>query len=72
MELAIMQRENELERLTVDGKRTDDGTRCTLLLVSETGGVWALYLHGATRLGVRIAKAQAVKLAQSILADNAE
>lgn len=72
MEATIMQRENERERLTVNGKRTDDGTKCTLLVVSETGGVWALYLHGAAQLGVRIAKADANKVAQAILTDHAK
>lgn len=69
MEPPIMQRNNERDRMTVDGKRTDDGTKCTLLAVCETGGVWALYLHGVTQLGVRITKAEADKVAQAILAD---
>lgn len=66
---AIMQRENERKRLAVDDKRTDDGSKCTLLAVCETGGTWVLYLHGASQLGVRIANAEADKVAQAILAE---
>ncbi|MCA1705638.1 MAG: hypothetical protein LC808_21215 [Actinobacteria bacterium] len=43
----VSQTENERKRLAVDGQRTDDRTRCTLLLVYETSGTWALYPHGA-------------------------
>lgn len=67
-----MQRENERERLTVNGKRTDDGRKCTLLAVCEVGGTWELYPHGVTQLGVRITKAEADKVAQAILADRAK
>jgi hypothetical protein len=50
----VMQRANELSRLLVDGKRTDNDERCMLLAVREVGGTWALYLHGDPKLGVRI------------------
>lgn len=42
------------------GKRTDDGSACTLLAVSKTGGVWALYSHGGDQLGVRLPADEAV------------
>lgn len=64
-----MQRENELVRLIAAGKRTDDGSKCTLVAVSETGGWWALYPHGASQLGVRLPVAEAQRLARGILAD---
>lgn len=68
-EPAIMQWDNERGRVAVDGRRTDDGGRCTLLAVRETRGTWALYPHGAAKLGVRLPVAEAVKIAQAILDD---
>ncbi|MGH4017597.1 MAG: hypothetical protein ACRDSL_27490, partial [Pseudonocardiaceae bacterium] len=35
-----MQRDSERGRMTADGKRTDDGAKCTLLVVHEVGGCW--------------------------------
>ena len=64
---AIMQRENERSRMVASGKRTDDGTACTLLAVSEIGGVWALYPHGADQLGVRLPADEAARIARAIL-----
>lgn len=66
-ELPVMQRDNERSRLAVDGKRTDDGSKCTLVVVHEVGGTWAAYPHGADQLGVRLPRAEAVKVAQAIL-----
>lgn len=54
-----MQRENERGRLVVDGKRTDDGSKCELVVIREVGGTVALYPHGAARFGVRLAGADA-------------
>jgi (2Fe-2S) ferredoxin len=62
-----MQREHERSRLTAEGKRTDDGDRCTLLVVCETGGTWAVYPHGADQLGVRLSGEQAERVARAIL-----
>lgn len=59
MDSVIMQRENERGRLVVPGRRTDDGSRCDLLVVHEVGGTWALYPHGASRFGVRLAAVDA-------------
>jgi hypothetical protein len=36
---AAMQRENERNRTVVDGRRTDDGTPCKLVVIHEVGGV---------------------------------
>jgi hypothetical protein len=65
----VMQRENETSRIVLDGRRTDDGTRCKLVSIREPGGTWALYPHGANKLGVRLEKAEAIILARGILAD---
>ena len=62
-----MKRENEWSRMVATGKRTDDGTPCELLAVNEIGGAWALYPHGGTRLGVRLPRDEAQRLARAIL-----
>lgn len=62
-----MQRDNESSRMTAVGKRTDDGTRCTVLAVHEVDGTWVVYPHGAAKLGVRLPLAEAVKVARAIL-----
>ncbi|MGQ0777260.1 MAG: hypothetical protein ACT4NY_23075 [Pseudonocardiales bacterium] len=62
------QLDNERSRTVVEGRRTDDGDLCTLVAVHETGGTWALYPHGWGKLGVRLANAEAVRVAQAILA----
>ncbi|MFN2495084.1 MAG: hypothetical protein ABR608_04140 [Pseudonocardiaceae bacterium] len=69
---AIMQRGNERRRLTVDGKSTDDNTRCILLAVREIGGTWALYPHGWGKFGIRLDSANAETLARGILANDAQ
>ncbi|HEU0088942.1 MAG TPA: hypothetical protein VFQ77_15060 [Pseudonocardiaceae bacterium] len=60
----VMQRENERGRVVVAGRRTDDGERCALVVVAEVGQMWAFYPHGAAQLGVRVAAADAVKVAE--------
>lgn len=72
MEPAIMQRKDEHRRLTVGGKRTDNGEMCTLLAVCDVGGAWALYPHGWGKFGVKLTGPAAEKLARGILADGAE
>jgi hypothetical protein len=69
-ELPVMQRKHERGRQTVAGRRTDDGAMCTLLVVEEIGGTFALYPHGAAQLGVRITNAAAVTLG-TLLTGNA-
>lgn len=65
----VMQRDNEHGRVAVEGRRTDDGDWCTLVVVHEvTGGCWALYPHGWGRFGVRLARADAIQVAEAILA----
>ena len=52
-----MQRDNEHSRVMVDGRRTDDGSRCSLLIIHEVGGTLALYPHGRDEFGVRLTRA---------------
>lgn len=66
-EPAIMQLSNERRRMTAAGKRTDDGTACTLLAIAEIGGTWALYPHGADQLGVRLPADEVARIARTIL-----
>lgn len=70
-EPAIMQREHERERIVVDGKRTDDNSRCSLIVIHEIGGTWVFYPHGDRKLGVRLAKAEAGNMAQ-VIADSVQ
>jgi hypothetical protein len=71
MDDVVMQRENEISRVVVDGKRVDDGDHCTLVVVHErAGGCWAFYPHGFGKFGVRLTKTDAVKVVQEILAQN--
>jgi len=65
---AITQLKDERSRTVVDGHRTDDGDQCTLVVVREVGGTWALYPHGWGRFGVRLPQAEALKVARAILA----
>ncbi|MGH3916970.1 MAG: hypothetical protein ACRDTC_26700 [Pseudonocardiaceae bacterium] len=61
--------EKEHSRLVADGERTDNGEHRSLVLVHETGGIWAAYPHGAAQLGVCLPHTEAVKIAQKILDD---
>jgi hypothetical protein len=66
-----MQRENERARIVAIGRRIDDGSKCTLLVVRETGGPWVVYPHGVGQFGVRLPKDEAERMARAILADGA-
>lgn len=56
----VMQWENEPGRM-VSGKRIDNGPRCSLVLVRETGGSRAVYPHGAGQMGVRLSPEAAAR-----------
>jgi hypothetical protein len=56
----------ERGRLTAQGRCTDDDSNCTLLVIHEAGGSWAI--HGLGAPGVRLSKAEMVSLAEKILA----
>lgn len=60
------QRDNEQTRFVLDGYRSDDGTRCELLVVHLVGGKgWCLLQHGW--FGVLLGEADAQRLARRIL-----
>jgi hypothetical protein len=56
----------ERSRLTAQGRYTDDDSNCTLLVIHEAGGSWAI--HGLGAPGVRLSQAEMVVLAEKILA----
>ncbi|MGH3764130.1 MAG: hypothetical protein ACRDS0_14025 [Pseudonocardiaceae bacterium] len=56
----------ERARLVVPGRRTDDNSSCTLLVIHECGGTWAI--HGLGNPGVRLPTADMVALGEAILA----
>ncbi|MCA1709619.1 MAG: hypothetical protein LC808_42615 [Actinobacteria bacterium] len=62
----VRQHRNEISRVVLDGRRTDDGAVCSVVVVRELGGTWAIYPHGADQLGVRIRTADAASLAQAM------
>ena len=65
----VTQRENERSRIAVEGRLVADDQQCTLVVIHEnTGDTWAIYPHGVGKLGVRLAKAEAVRVAETILA----
>ncbi|MGQ0777015.1 MAG: hypothetical protein ACT4NY_21800 [Pseudonocardiales bacterium] len=45
-----------------------DDQQCTFLVIHERAGTWAIYPHGVGKLGVRLAQAEAVRVAETILA----
>ena len=55
----------ERARLTVKGRRTDDNSVCTLVVIHEDSGTWAI--HGLGNPGVRLPKADIAALAEAIL-----
>ena len=65
----VSQHKNEISRIVLDGRRTDDGAVCSVIVVRELGGTWAIYPHGAGQLGVRIRTADAATLAQAMQPD---
>lgn len=66
-ELPVMQREDELARLVAEGRRSDNGERCSLVLVRRTGGDWFFYPHGMDQLGVRLSDPEARRVAALIV-----
>jgi len=58
--------EREHGRVHAQGRRTDDNSRCTLLVIHETDGSWAI--HGLGAPGVRLSTAEMITLAEKILA----
>ena len=58
--------QSERGRLQAQGKRTDDGSMCTLLVVNEADGSWTF--HGLGAPGVKLAEADTVAFAEAVLA----
>lgn len=57
--------ERERGRMAVQGRCSDDGSRCTLLLVHEHDGSWSF--HGLGARGVRVSQSDATVLAMGVL-----
>jgi hypothetical protein len=55
----------ERARLVVKGQRTDDDSTCTLVVIHEHSGTWAI--HGLGNPGVRLSAADMATLAEAIL-----
>jgi hypothetical protein len=60
-------RHREHDRLIALGRRSDNGERCTLLVINEADGSWSFHGLGASA-GVKLGKADTVALVESILA----
>jgi hypothetical protein len=58
--------QGERGRLHAQDRRTDDNTGCTLLMIHEADGSWAI--HGLGAPGARLPKAEMIALAEEILA----
>ncbi len=58
--------QRECDRLHAQGRRTDDRSHCTLLVIHEADGSWAI--HGLGAPGVRLPKDEMIALAEAILA----
>lgn len=56
--------QSERGRLHAQGSRTDDRSHCTLLVIHEADGSWAIRGLGAP--GVRLSKAEMIALAETI------
>ena len=52
-------------RLTVPGRRSDDGRRCVLVVADEADGLWSF--RGPVEPGVRVTRDIVVALAEAIL-----
>jgi hypothetical protein len=57
--------QRERGRLHAQGHRTDDRSDCTLLVIHEADGSWAI--HGLGAPGVRLTRDVMVTLAEAIL-----
>jgi hypothetical protein len=57
--------QRERGRLHAQGRRANDNSWCTLLVIHEMDGSWAI--HGLGAPGVRLSKAEMIGLAEAIL-----
>jgi hypothetical protein len=51
--------------LVVSGRRTDDGSQCTVIVIHEDSGTWAI--HGLGNQGVRVSAVDMVALGEAIV-----
>jgi hypothetical protein len=58
-------RPRERGRIQTQGRRTDDGSICTLLVIHEADGSWSI--HGLDAPGVALPADKMIALAESIL-----
>ncbi|MGH3807908.1 MAG: hypothetical protein ACRDRU_15045 [Pseudonocardiaceae bacterium] len=58
--------QRERGRVHAQGHRTDDRSYCTLLVIHQADGSWAI--HGLGAPGIRLPKAEMIALAEKILA----
>lgn len=63
----VNQHKNEISRVVLDGRRTDDGAACSVVVVRELGGTWAIYPHGMNQLGARLRDGEMATMTQAIL-----
>jgi hypothetical protein len=63
--LETLHSQRERGRLHAQGRRTDDCSDCTLLVIHEADSAWAI--HGLGAPGVRLPKAEMITLAEKIL-----
>jgi hypothetical protein len=56
----------ERARLVVSGRNTEDDRPCTVVVIHEEAGTWAI--HGLGNQGVRLPTADIAALAEAILA----
>ncbi|MGH3695093.1 MAG: hypothetical protein ACRDRX_14085 [Pseudonocardiaceae bacterium] len=56
--------ECEAGRMAVQGRRTDDGSGNTLVVVHENDGAWTF--HGLGAPGVKVSRADAIGIARGI------
>jgi hypothetical protein len=63
--LETLHSQRERGRLHAQGRRTDDRSHCTLLVIHEADGSWAI--HGLGAPGVRLTRDVMVTLAEAIL-----
>jgi hypothetical protein len=55
----------ERVRLVVTGQRTDDSRTCTVVMIHEDSGTWAI--HGLGNQGVRVSAVDMVVLGEAIV-----
>jgi hypothetical protein len=55
----------ERARVVMSGRSTEDGSHCTVIVIHEQDGTWAI--HGLGNPGVRLPPADMVALSEAVL-----